>query len=350
MTAKLQFNSFININGQDLTKEYIQSLSYAEREALIEPIFNILRENGFVYPDDKSGLKKSYKRIVDFKCPDEDVIFNNSSLGTDICKFFCQEFYSATDKNNITMMEIFNNDDKLKRIIRNRLGMDWLLDDVKGKGVNEAFNFRFKMIIQGMRSMRLVSPTSMFKPSIAKWVVEKYSKEGDIVGDYSAGFGGRLLGAVAANRKYIGTDPLTAPSLQKMIDYFKIGDMAKVIHSTSEDYCGEENSIDLYWSSPPYYNQEVYSNDKTQAYNNGEDYFYNIYWKKTLENVKYMLKPGKWFGLNVINYPKMVDMANECFGEHKEILNLATYRSHLNKAQNKEAKKLEPIYLYVNNK
>ena len=349
MTVKLKFNDYINIDGQDLIKKYIQSLSYDEREALIDPIFNILRESGFIYPDDKSSLKKSYKKILEYKSPiTENFIFNNTSTGTDICKYFCPEFYLTTGKNGSTMVDLFNDDVVLKRLIKNRLGMDWLLDDGKGKGVNEAFNFRFKMVIQGFRSMHLVHPTSMFKPTIAKWVVEKYSNEGDLVGDYSAGFGGRLLGAVAANRRYIGVDPLTANSLNTMIDYFGFNDKAQVIQSTSEDYVGQENSVDLYWSSPPYYNQEYYSKDISQAYNKGEDYFYNIYWRNTLKNVKFMLKPEKWFGLNVKNYPKMVEIAEELFGDVVEKLALNTVRSHLTKSAG--VTKEEYIYMFKNNK
>ena len=91
--------------------------------------------------------------------------------------------------------------------------------------------------------------------------------------------------------------------------------------------------------------------DKSQAYNQGEDYFYNIYWKQTLENVKFMLKPNKWFGLNILaKYTKMVEMAKEQFGEPVEIVQLRTVRSHLTKNINNSAEKFEPVYMFRNNK
>lgn len=341
----MKYDEILTINGSALTKHYIQSLNKQERENLIEPIFQEFRKIGFLYPDDSTAkLKKDYQRLIDYQ-PDVDTneLFNNSSLATNVCRYFCRSFFNATDTKAPTMMELFNNDEKLRKTIRNRLGLDWLESDGKGPGVNESFNLSFRMLIQGFRSQRLTATISMFKPNIAKYLCTKYSNVGDTVGDYSCGFGGRLLGAMSCQRKYIGTDPLTTEELEVMAKFYNFKDYT-LIKSGSENYRGDPNSVDLYYSSPPYWSQEVYSKDSTQAYNQGEDYFYNIYWKNTLENVKYMLKPGKIFGLNVINYPKMVEMAKEIFGEPMEEIKLRTVRSHLNKSAG--TTKYEPIYIF----
>lgn len=346
----LKFDELIKVNGKELNKKYIQSLSKQQRLDLVEPIFLQLRDTGFIYMDNSDSIKKSYKRLLDHK-PDISSIelFNNSSLATDICKYFCHSFYKATEVGKPNMIDVFNDDNKLKRIIENRLGLDWLDSDDKGPGVNEAFNLSYKMIVfQGQRSMRMVNATSMFKPDIAKYMAERYSEPGDLIGDYSCGFGGRLLGAMSSGRRYRGTDPLTTPELENMAKFFNFKDY-ELINSGSENYCGDENSVDLYWSSPPYYNQEYYSDDKTQAYNNTEDYFYNVYWTKTMENVKYMLKPNKWFGLNILSkYDRMVDIAKKYFGEPLEEIRLKTVRSHLTKASG--VQKFEPIYMFKNTK
>jgi hypothetical protein len=349
----LKYDELIKLNGIKLDKHYIQSLSKEQRLELIDPIFQILRTNGWIYPDDLPKIKKEWQKLLDYQ-PDLNNInqFNNSSLATAICKHFCHNFYLATEKDKPTLIDNFNNDEILKKIIFNRLGLGWLDADERGGGVNEAFNLSFKMVaIQGQRSMRLVNATSMFKPSIAKYLAMKYSEENDTIFDYSCGFGGRLLGAMSCNRKYIGTDPLTTEELEVMAEFFNF-DKSRytLIKSGSENYRGEENSIDFSYSSPAYYNQEVYSADSTQAYFHGEDYFYNTYWKNTLNNVKYMLKPGKWFGLNVKNYPKMVEMAQEVFGEIVELVNLRTVKSHLTKVADQSSEKLEYVYMFKNNK
>lgn len=359
----MKFSEIIKIGDQAITKKYIESLSFEEREALIEPIFNIFRQTEFLYPDDIKEINSDYQRLVDYN-PDTSVnsIYGNSSMATSICKYFCHEYFSTTEKNKKTMIEIFNDDKLLKKTIRNRLGMDWLKDSYNKKGVlvpgvNEAFNISFKMLIQGFRSQRLISQVSMFKPEIAKLITMKYSNPGDTVLDPSCGFGARLLGCMTSNRKYIGTDPLTTESLENMANYFKFDkDNYKLIKSGSEFYKGEENSVDFAYTSLPYYNQEVYDFDETQAYNKGEDYFYNTYWRNTVKNVKHMLKPGKLFGVNITDkYPKIVSIAKEYFGEPVEVFKLRLVRSHLTKkklheAEGLEAEKYEPIYIFKNTK
>lgn len=353
MTVPLKFDEILSLNGIKLTKQYIQSLSKEERIALIDPIFNVLRQTGWLYPDDDKKVLKSWKRLQDYQ-PDMNStdLFNNSSLATDICKHFCHSFYLATERNKLTLIDNFNNDETLKKIIHNRLGLGWLDADEKGEGVNEAFNLSFKMIvIQGQRSMRLVNSTSMYKPGIAKYMALKYSEKNDLILDSSCGFGSRLLGTIAAERRYIGTDPLTTSELTSMAEFFNFDKNSyTLINDGSENYRGKENSIDLSYTSPPYEEMEFYSSDKRQSYNNGIDYFYNIYWKQTLENVKYMLKPNKIFGLNILEkYTKMFDMAKGQFGDPIEIVKLRTVRSHLTK-KILDAEKYEPTYIFVNNK
>ncbi len=60
-----------------------------------------------------------------------------------------------------------------------------------------------------------------------------------------------------------------------------------------------------------------------------------------------MLKPGKWFGVNVNekNY-KMVEIASSYFGDVKETVCLVSQRFHF--AGNKIKK--EYIYMFKNNK
>lgn len=359
----MNYSDIIKINGTEITKKYIESLSFEERENLIEPIFNEFRKTEYLYPDDIEEVNSDWDKLVKYN-PDttEAEIYGNSSMATSICKYFCHEYFLTTEKNKMTIPEIFANDVLLKKVIRNRLGMDWYhpTKNKKGEivpGVNEAFNLSFKMFVQGCRSMRLISQISMFKPEISKYITMKYTQPGEVVFDPSCGFGARLLGCMSSGRKYIGTDPLTTESLEKMARHFNFDvNNYKLIKSGSEFYCGEENSVDFSYSSIPYFDQEVYSSDDAQAYNKGEDYFYNVYWENTVKNVKHMLKPGKLFGVNITTkFPKVVEIAKKHFGEPVEIFKLKLVRSHLTKkklheSEGKEALKYEPIYLFRNKK
>ena len=338
------YEKIATVNGQPITAKYVKTLDYDQRMSLVEPLFQHFRKQGWLYPDNSAKLKNSYKKLCDWQ-PDLNVseLFNNSSMATDICKYFCHKFYDATEHNQSTMKEVFHDDNKLRRLIENRLGFDWWDKEDN----DETFNISFRMLVQGMRSMRLVPSISIFKPNIAKYMYLKYSQPGDTVYDYSVGWGGRMLGAASCGRKYIGVDPWTTDQVSQIVDYLKL-DNVTLINSGSEHVKLVENTVDFSFSSPPYFNQEVYCKAATQAYSNGEEYFYQVYWNNTLNNIKYMLKPNKWFGVNVKNYPKMLEMAKEVFGEVVEEIKLRTVRSHLNKSAGIE--KYEPIYIFKNSK
>jgi len=79
-------------------------------------------------------------------------------------------------------------------------------------------------------------------------------------------------------------------------------------------------------------NPSEFLNEFSQMYNN---YIFHIgvqtlgYYYVIKVNDKYMLKPNKWFGLNVKDVPKMLEMAINYFGEPVEKINLHTVRNHL---------------------
>lgn len=338
---KTNFMKVVEINGQGLTASYIKSLSTQEREALVIPTFEYFKNQGWIFPDyNDEELIKSYNNLCELSIDIENIEMNNgNSSFTNICRNFCKSFYLSAIKNKKSLFKGWNDDLILLRTVRNRLSLDTKSE--------ETFTINNRMILQGMNSIGLVPRVSIFKPEIAKYMCLKYSNPGDVVGDYSCGFGARMLGAMSSGRKYIGTDPLTVPELIQMKEFYGFKD-CELIQLGSEYYRGEENSVDLYWSSPPYYNQEVYSDDDTQAYNKGKSYFYNEYWPKTLENVKYMLKPEKWFGLNVRNNPEMLTMAEKYFGPIQEIIDLKSKRSHLTGKANEI--KYEGIFMFKNQK
>lgn len=351
----MKYKEIIEINGQKMTKQYIASLNLEQREALVLPMFKYFRNLGWMLPDFEPAIfKKDYQKLVEYM-PDISVneTYNNTSLCNNVCQYFCRKsFYNTTERKNgkikLTMEENFKDDDILIKICRNRLGIGWYNDEPQS-----TFNITPKMVLyQAQRSMRYISQISIFKAGIAKTIYLKYSKENDLVYDFSIGFGGRVLGALSCNRRYLGIDPLTVGEVSTMLEFFNFSkDNYKLIDGCSENYMGEENSIDFVFSSPPYYDQEYYSFDIRQAYNKGEDYFYNIYWKNTLNNIKFMLKPDKYFALNLgINYDRMFNMAKEVFGDSIDLFRLRTIRSHLNKTCKENATKYEPIYIFKNNK
>jgi DNA modification methylase len=111
-----------------------------------------------------------------------------------------------------------------------------------------------------------------FRPTLAKALYDKYSKAKDIVLDFSAGYGGRLLGSLTLNRHYIGIDPETAQvtGLRRTIQSLRkiaVG-TAEIHRACAEDLLPElsSSSVDLVFTSPPYFNNERYSNSVMQSF------------------------------------------------------------------------------------
>ena len=139
-----------------------------------------------------------------------------------------------------------------------------------------------------------------FPPLTAKYLYEKFTENINqpeiVIYDPSAGWGGRILGAMSVsddrNIYYIGTDPNMDNFPIERSVYGKYGSVAdfyntqtyrgnSVFSSTniyelfklgSEVIGNQKNfkkykgKIDLVFTSPPYFNREAYSDDETQSY------------------------------------------------------------------------------------
>lgn len=130
-----------------------------------------------------------------------------------------------------------------------------------------------------LRSFSSTQSVSNFRPTAAAGIYHRLLPEkGGVVWDMSAGFGGRLLGALACDRvyTYIGTDPAshTIDGLREMAE--ELVPMAQSLgrrplevelHKVgSEDFLPERNSLDCAFSSPSYFGWEHYSDEPTQSH------------------------------------------------------------------------------------
>jgi hypothetical protein len=331
----------LTINDIKLDNNTVASLNKEEKEAMANDIFHYLRSVGFNFTFNKKILN-NYDNLCKFNIDTStNEISAYTRLGTMLCKLYCEDYFKTRFGNKKSIHEAFLDDDLLMKTIKNRLGLNWKTD--------EKFNISFASIIRGFVASSICLNVSMFKPIVAKYVYMKYSNVGDVVYDYSAGWGGRMLAAASCNRKYIGVDPLTITPLTTLKNDLTL-ESVELIDGKSEDIRLDENSIDFSFSSPPYFDLEKYSYDEKQAYANGEDYFYNIYWRKTLENIKYMLKPGKFFGVNISNLPKMLDITKEYFGDIEDIVKFNMAKNHMHRRSPEDVSKYECIYIFRNNK
>jgi hypothetical protein len=167
---------------------------------------------------------------------------------------------------------------------------------------------------------------SNFRPTAAAAIYHHFLPEnGGVTWDMSIGFGGRLLGAMACSRvlKYIGTDPSTktmtglremAAELLPWLPELKPDrpPLEVELHQCgSEDFQPEPETVDLCFTSPPYFDCEKYTDEPTQSYIRfpTKAQWMDGFVKQTLANCWRALKPDGHLVINIAKvktYPDLV--------------------------------------------
>tara|TARA_B110000902_G_scaffold267136_1_gene358459 strand:- start:633 stop:1742 length:1110 start_codon:yes stop_codon:yes gene_type:complete len=157
------------------------------------------------------------------------------------------------------------------------------------------------------RALELVSGENVqnFKPLNARAVAEHLCPNlWGRVYDYSAGYGGRLLGITTSNMRYDYTciDPNT--ETVERLNYLNtlVANPGTVVQSVSEEYQPED--MDLAFSSPPYFNLEKYSDEETQCmvrYTSMAEWF-DGYVAPTMQNIHSGLNSDGVFATNIADY------------------------------------------------
>lgn len=247
------FSKWINfansrfVSCMPINKRFIQVLSEQERIRLSEIIFEELRVTGFPfvsYSEDEliTDFENIKKSSVKFS---SNILRNYNSSGYKIRDHFIRQQY-------LRFQELFNNDQKLMKLIRNRLGLDW-------KVKPEFFNINKKTFLRGFEVIYPSHRFSKYQSAVAKWVCEQFCDSNKVF-DYSAGWGNRMLGVIASNRDYIGIDTNSklVVELQNMSQWLKSKTEKSILIENVDAVDYNYGEIDFAYSCPPYGIQEKY--------------------------------------------------------------------------------------------
>lgn len=286
-----------------LTSRYLKSIDEDTRDEIAKDLLNYFIDYDFgKLRYDQKYLDNDLSHLKNIRLArNNGNIVNTPYHGTAVCKKYFPNILSMRGRKNKSILSVVRDKDTLFKVIRNRIGNTYL----DGKDNRQSpFNITPAMILQGAKTSGLAFRGSIFNPMLAKEIYCHWIKDGDVVYDYSSGFGSRLLGfwACGKNAKYIGTDvePATYSGLKQMASDFSID--ADIYNVPSEDLVLPE-TIDFAFSSPPYFDHEIYSDSGNQSgnkYSNYEDWL-NNYWHKTVRNIKEGLRGGGIFAINVGN-------------------------------------------------
>ena len=344
-------------NGKLLNSDNIKILSDEEKLLVVEYLFNFYRKHGFPFIKLTDGeLIKDFMRLKNLNVSlieKDNILTLNKQYGNPIFKHFSPQFYevnSGISKTRLSMLDTFHNDEMLKKVIKNR--------------VHYNFNLTGNMLKQGLSNSKVAYKASIFNSAVAKFIYSKYTKENDIIYDYSMGFGQRLTAALSLPFyiKYVGIDASikSVNSNQNIFNFFNknvasLNKEVELTHIGSENYCDPNllGKVNLAFSSPPYFSLEIYEDDPMQAgYNNDYKYFINTWWRATVANIDKMLTNDGVFILNINETVNKFNIGKDMLNmieEHGFKL-IDTYKIQLTKnlkfANKNGVHKYEPIYIF----
>jgi DNA modification methylase len=338
----------LNLRGSDWHK-----LEPAEREKVVDVCFRYWRARGFPYYElSESEIIDEYGRLI--AASKEQMLLGDevqmSMVGVKLANYFHPQMWSVPINGVHSPVERFNDDEKLRKLIRRALSI-W----PDRYSVNES-NLRGML-----RTFSNTSRVSNFRPTAAKAIYQQYSKSGDRVLDFSAGYGGRLLGCLTLDRHYIGVDPCKEQvrGLRKMARTLKLltNPQARVsIHrQCAEDFLPTlaSASASLVFSSPPYFNHERYSTEPSQSYIRYPTYDQWLYTflRKVVAESRRILEPGGYLLLNVADVNGL-NLAADVFGiasryfVHARTLKLRLGHKPYLRSRTGSAFKYEPLFVF----
>jgi len=252
MIYSYNIDNFIN-------KRYsIRNLTDSEFEIACIELSNQLElyDYKFKYTDDQ--LKKDWKNLLS-EPVEKNYINSTVRHGMKICEHFMDNFWEIKDSKGRSFINQWNSENLMKVLKWNR------------KSHSTPY---ISEIRRGIYFCTGMTKSTMFRPFLSKLIVDKYAKN-NIVLDPCAGWGGRMIGTIAAGAYYIGFEPNTKTydNLLRIIDYLNLKGKVTLYNDVAENIDKYDfPEVNLVLTSPPYYNLEVYSDESTQSVKNNQSY------------------------------------------------------------------------------
>lgn len=259
---------------------------------------------GWFYPGSDHTLLASIEALEKLDEPKNEI---NSSLWL---KAFVRSFWDVDGGP----VKAFTDENTLKNVLRYRLGLNnskfykYPLPSGDSIEAHETFDINVKNVRRGFIVQR--KAVSWFQPGVAAGLYKRFLHDirSPVVWDPSIGFSARLLGFAGAFKSgtYVGTDPATmmfsdAEKLRGELLHVRPELNVKLHNVGSETFIPDECSLDLVFTSPPYFDKEKYVDEPGQCW---RDHPTLEKWTKgyvvpTIRNAFMGLRPGRKLVFNV---------------------------------------------------
>lgn len=272
------------------------------QEQWVQEVFRIYRRIGFPYVEQPEALTARRTLITLGRREEplrDGVALKRSPVGVALCNAFMNHRYEAVVGGK-SSLETFNDDEAFLKVILAQFG---------ARSSQKVTPPRMRLALQVYGGNRT---PSNFRPATMKSIVDALCPQGGVVWDPCAGYGGRMLGAVASARSvtYIGTEPSpqSVGGLQRLWAFIQAHapgqdpNRVRILPTTAEATELEPESVDLVFTSPPYFRAERYvGGEQSHATYGNYPAWREGFLTALIRNAHRFLKPGGHFGLNVAN-------------------------------------------------
>lgn len=228
-----------------------------------------------------------YELIADWKRLKSVTEFKTGSQwkpGLKICQHFCKNFFDIQTRNGKSFVDMWNDP-----VVMDRVRI-WGLE--KMSALYLSWIRRAVYMASGMHN------PSFYRPHIAKQIIFSTNKINGTLFDPCAGWGGRMLGTVAAHWRYVGCEPNTTTynNLLEIVDFLGIKDSVTLYNMPYENLdLNNLCEVDIILTSPPYFDLERYDNKDSQSYikySTYEDWLNNWYLAMIEKNISVLSEDG----------------------------------------------------------
>lgn len=305
--------------------------------------FEHIREH--IYPKyDEEYLKRILLHFFNQQLDISTFDIENRNVNKILSHFFEDLIYDAKSKNGkYSPNQVLSDDELLKKAFE-------YIDQHKSFYHNNSDLTNLKDFFF---SSSMVGKVTNFNPVIARKIYEYYAPyKNATIFDYSCGYGSRMLAALSSqyDYHYIGVDPYVE-LYERLLAFsnwiknnLKNDSKVTLLNIGSEEFVPEfSEKIDLSFSSPPYFNYEIYTNCSTQSYIKYPTYdeWINNYVFPTIMNI---YKYTKQNGLHIVNLQDTkririiqdwLDIAQNIGFKTEEIRTIETLKRNNTKNENK---------------
>ena len=244
-----------------MNKKEKRILEFIKNNNIENPIYNLDNEEDIIYKQlynkiglNYDGLLKSYlleSQTKGFPYPtynnlnkDLSHLYNTNNIdnaGMRIVKNFHKSIWYANRYKHLSPYDAWYDLEIMGKCIKNRF-------------IYKGFNLSLDNIRYGLTTSKLAPKVSVFKPSLAKYLIKKYLNEFGTIFDPCSGYSGRLLGAYVLGKKYIGQDinQTVINESNELIKYFDI----KNVMLKNKNSLNTSGEYECLFTCSPYANKE----------------------------------------------------------------------------------------------